>query len=162
MKKKDTWKTIKDYDMYEVSNTGQVRNKKTGRILQQAHSNTGYTFVCLRANGVSRNKSVHRLVLETFNPRPDANKYEVNHIDYNKLNNNLENLEWVTRNDNLLHGTGPTELRVLEAMLHNAIKASLHQWYDRLLTAKCTKETFTTEVVKEAIEGATKLYNETH
>lgn len=159
---KETWKDIYNIPMYEVSDLGQVRNKKTGRILKQAHLNTGYTFVSLRNNNKTHSYSVHRLVLETFDPRPNADQLDVNHKDWDKLNNKLDNLEWTTRKQNLLYGSGPTELRVLETMLHNALKKALHEWYDRLLCAKCAKEAFTAKVVEQAIQGATEFYNETH
>lgn len=159
---KEQWLPIIGYNKYEVSNKGQVRNIKTKRILKQAHGNTGYSFVSLRRDGTTKTYSIHRLVMEAFDPRPDADRMDVNHKDWNKLNNNLENLEWTTRKENLLHGSGPTELRVLESMLHNAMKAALHEWYGKLLSAKCTKEAFTERVVAQAIQDATEFYNETH
>ena len=162
MKKNEEWKNIVNYDNYEVSNFGRIRNKNTKRILRTAVQNSGYTIVSLRRAGKTKTHAVHRLVLEAFNPISQAWTYEVNHIDWDKTNNTLENLEWVKRSENLLHGSGPTELKVLEAMLCNAIKSSLHKWYDMLLTAKCTKDAFTAEVVENAIAGATQLYNETH
>lgn len=159
---KEQWLPIVGYDKYEVSNKGQVRNKKTGRILKQAYQNSGYTIVALRRDGKTKTYSIHRLVMETFEPRPDADHLDVNHKDWDKTNNNLDNLEWVTRKVNLLYGSGPNELKILESMLHNAIKAALHQWYNKLLSAKCTKECFTERVVEQAISDATKFYNETH
>lgn len=157
---KEQWLPINGFDNYEVSNLGQVRNKKTNRILKQAHQNSGYSIVSLRRGGTTKTYAIHRLVMEAFNPRQDANKLDVNHKDWNKLNNKLDNLEWTTRSENLLHGSGPTELKILESMLTNAIKFALHEWYDRLLTAKCTKETFTEKVVTEAIQNAAEFYNE--
>lgn len=159
---KEQWLPIVGYDKYEVSDLGQIRNKKTGRILKQAHQNTGYTIVSLRKNNSTKTYSVHRLVMETFEPREDADKFDVNHKDWDKTNNHLSNLEWTTRKENLLHGSGPTELRILETMLCNSIKVALHNWYDKLLYAKCTKEAFTQRVVENSIEEATKFYNETH
>lgn len=159
---KEQWKDIVGFSKYEVSNLGQIRNKKTGRILKQAHQNTGYTIVSLRRDGRTISHSVHRLVMEAFEPRPDADKYDVNHKDWDKTNNHLDNLEWTTRQENLIHGAGPTELRVLETMLHNSLKKALHDWYNKLLSAKCTKEAFTERVVYQAVEDATKFYQETH
>ena len=162
MKNTETWKPIFYYDNYEVSNTGKVRNKKTGRILKSTTSNSGYTMVCLSRRGKIKSISVHRLVMETFKPVQNMDELQVNHIDWDKTNNNLENLEWVTRQENLLHGAGPTELRTLETMLCNAIRKAVHDWYDRLLTTKCTKSMFTEKVIEKAMEEAIEFYNDTH
>ena len=156
----EIYKPIIGYDNYEVSNLGHIRNIKTGRILRGATSNTGYYFVSLSQNGKTKSHSVHRLVLETFDPRPNMHALDANHIDWDKTNNKLENLEWVTRQENLLHGSGPTELRRLESMLCNAIKKALHKFYDQLLTVKCTQDAFSTRVVEKAIIDATNYFKD--
>jgi predicted DNA-binding protein YlxM (UPF0122 family) len=65
-------------------------------------SNKGYVRFRICVNGKSKNLSLHRIVAETFIPNPE-NKPEVNHIDGNKLNNTVENLEWNTRKENADH-----------------------------------------------------------
>ena len=62
----------------------------------------GYLLVELKCD-LRIKESVHRLVLETFNPIEHMENYQVNHIDGNKINNNLDNLEWVTRSENMQH-----------------------------------------------------------
>lgn len=62
----------------------------------------GYYVISLVVNGKKISKSVHRLVAETFIPNP-LGLPQVNHIDGNKLNNNIHNLEWCTRSENMLH-----------------------------------------------------------
>lgn len=71
------------------------------RICQQ-ENRKNYLRVCLSKQGVCKWKTVHRLVAETFIPNPD-NKPQVNHIDGNKQNNNIQNLEWVTNKENCRH-----------------------------------------------------------
>ena len=97
------WKTIEEAPNYEVSNFGQVRNKKTQRILNPgAYGATGYKQVnmAIPSQGNKQCKRyVHRLVAEAFIPNPEG-KREVNHIDGNKLNNEASNLEWVTSSEN--------------------------------------------------------------
>jgi len=62
----------------------------------------GYYYVCLSKNGKVRKFKVNRLVAQAFIPNPD-NKPFVNHIDGDKLNNNVNNLEWCTQSENMLH-----------------------------------------------------------
>lgn len=97
------FKIIPHYPNYEVSNTGIVRNRTTGNNLKWADNGKGYKFVHLYNSATPKGRGclVHRLVLSTFKPI-DGN-YDVNHIDGNKSNNNLENLEWVTKSQNTRH-----------------------------------------------------------
>lgn len=97
----EQWKPIPDSN-YEVSNYGNIRHKVNKNQLKlYIHQNRAY--VKIRINGKRKNFNVARLVCEAFCPNME-NKKEVNHIDGNKLNNNAENLEWVTREENIRHG----------------------------------------------------------
>lgn len=100
---KEVYKAVKGFD-YEVSNTGQVRNVKTGRILKQQIERNGYCRVCLCKNGFRKLFLVHRLVAYAFIPNPN-NLPEVNHKDECKTNNRLDNLEWCTGKYNVNYGT---------------------------------------------------------
>ena len=115
--KNEIWKDIKGYEgYYQVSNFGRVKsierkvNKWDGirtineRILKQNLSHNGYYFVSLSKNGKRRTYRVNRLVAEAFIPNPD-NLPQVNHKEENKLNNNVENLEWCTSKYNNNYGT---------------------------------------------------------
>lgn len=110
------WKKIKDFENYEVSDTGFVRSlerttyKATGekhysrptKVLKFGYSTDGYSLVVLCKEGKMYTRRVHRLVIETFNPTSDIS-LQVNHIDHNKANNNLSNLEWCTNRENSIH-----------------------------------------------------------
>lgn len=104
------WRPVAGCDMYEVSDTGEVRNRKTGRVLSAA-DNRGYKRVTLyRGDGTTLQAGVHRLVASAFIPNP-GNKPQVNHIDGNKSNNRVDNLEWVTESENALHAQRVLGLR---------------------------------------------------
>lgn len=97
------WKTIEGTNgEYQVSDTGLVRTTKTGRILRPAVSKHGYERVCLFKMDRESRYRVHRLVAMAFIPNPD-NLPQVNHIDGNKRNNYVSNLEWVTGEENMHH-----------------------------------------------------------
>ena len=103
------WKTIDAAPLYEVSNSGRVRSKKTGRVLAIRRNNKGRWCVRLyNGSGKAGDHQVHRLVLEAFvGPAPEG--MECRHLDGNHENNHLENLVWGTHTENMrdkiLHGT---------------------------------------------------------
>lgn len=98
----EEWREIREYPKYSVSNEGRVRNFKTGRILKQGTHKQGYHLVWLSDENGRHGKSVHRLVAEAFIPNPNG-KPQVNHIDGNKANNGVKNLEWNTGSENTKH-----------------------------------------------------------
>lgn len=98
----EQWKTIQDMPNYEVSDLGNVRNIKKGRLMTQYNVN-GYSIVGLNSNGKQDKRYVHRLVATAFLGEAHEDK-EVNHKDGNRTNNCVENLEWVTPSENIKHG----------------------------------------------------------
>lgn len=111
----EIWKDIEDYEgLYQVSNLGRVKSleryqqnhskfQKIEEKMKSIHTKSnGYQFVQLYKDNRMKNIYVHKLVAQAFIPNID-NKPEVNHIDGNKLNNSVKNLEWVTSNENNKH-----------------------------------------------------------
>jgi len=111
----EIWKDINGYEgCYMISSLGKMQSVERcvnhaggSRLVSQKSmkltpSNTGYFVVTLWKNNISKVHLVHRLVAETFIPNPN-NLPEVNHKDGNKLNNCVDNLEWVTQRDNNIH-----------------------------------------------------------
>ena len=100
----EQWKVITEASNYEVSNFGRVRNISTKHILKGRLSKSGYLQVSLKIDDTNKfsNRYIHRLVAIYWIDN-NENKREVNHKDGNKLNNCLDNLEWVTSSENQKH-----------------------------------------------------------
>ena len=96
----EEWKFVYGYPHLIVSSTGKVRSLLSDREITPFISNRGYQRVTLCKDGKSKIFHVHRLVAEAFVPNP--NGYDtVDHIDGNKLNNNADNLQWLSRGSNI-------------------------------------------------------------
>lgn len=120
----ELWKEIAGFDGYEVSNYGRVRhtyyvktkNTTKVRYLNGYNNWIKYRLVSLRNNSQTTTYRIHRLVAESFIPNP-YNKLEINHIDGNKANNHVSNLEWVTHLENMQHALKTGLWKPAEGML---------------------------------------------
>ena len=151
----EIWKNIEGFDgLYQVSNKGRVRslNRKLadGRIWNERIMKTplsaGYPTVSLRLNNVYVRERIHRLVGKAFveGYKPE---YVINHIDGNKLNNSLSNLEWATEQENSQHAVD-TGL-----MTHDIFRKEVHQYtYPDLVYV----QSFTSDVEAELATGIAK------
>ena len=110
----EKWKTIQEKKSYEISNKGNVRkkNKNGYRLLKPNKDKDGYLKVCLCENNNRIYRFVHRLVAIEFIEN-NFDKPTINHIDGNKENNCVENLEWATYQENNNHAL-KTGLRVMK------------------------------------------------
>ena len=114
----EIWKEVYGYDgVYFISDKGRIKSVDRripntngvgtrlikGKILSTTLNNKGYKCVSLHKNGKIKTFTIHRLVALSFIPNPN-NYSDVNHKDENKLNNNAENLEWVTHEYNMNYG----------------------------------------------------------
>ena len=110
----EEWKDIEGYEgIYQISNLGRVKSldrldssnhRLKGNIRKFGTSPNGYVNIALFKQGKRDVFTVHRLVAETFILNPE-NKPQVNHIDEDKTNNMVSNLEWMTAKENVNHGT---------------------------------------------------------
>lgn len=99
----ENWKKIQGYENYEVSSLGRVRSIKFGKekILKHAMNNRGYLYVSLCKNGKAKSFRVHQLVAIAFlNHKPNGMKTVINHINFIRTDNRLENLEITTAREN--------------------------------------------------------------
>jgi hypothetical protein len=97
----EQWKDIKDYEDYMVSNLGNIKSLKYGKVKypKVQIDDNGYRFIKLSKKNISKKFKIGRLVAIAFIPNPD-NLPTVDHLDRNSLNDNVENLRWVTQGDN--------------------------------------------------------------
>lgn len=131
---KEIWKDVVGYEgLYQVSNLGNVKsveremqnyrgNKfiKVSKPIGKFINKYGYIRVTLYKNGTPRAFTVHRLVATAFIPNPMGLK-DINHIDFNKKNNNIENLEWCSRSYNVKHAIKHNP-NILAGIKKNAVK----------------------------------------
>ena len=98
---KQIWKDIKGYEgLYQISNLGNVYSIKNNKLLKLHISHKGYVVVCLYKNKKQHTQQIHRLIAQAFIPNPN-NYPQINHIDGNKKNNQINNLEWCTQSYNI-------------------------------------------------------------
>ena len=116
MEIKEEWRNVRGYEgLYQISNKGRiksldryVKNSRKGnrlikeKVLNPTDNGHGYKIIGLNYKGKRKNHYIHRLVAEAFIPNP-YNKKCVNHIDYDRGNNNVDNLEWCTTKENMQH-----------------------------------------------------------
>lgn len=101
----EEWRDVKGYEgLYQVSNLGRARSfhNQYGRVLKPIRTTDGYSQVTLSKNGKLKATRLHILVAQAFIPNPE-NKPQVNHIDGNRANCHVDNLEWATSKENIQH-----------------------------------------------------------
>lgn len=174
---KEVWKDIKGYEgLYQISNLGRVKSvervitckngmkhKVKEKIKKQILQNTGYYGVNLSKESKPDLKLIHRLIMEAFVPNPDNHPY-VNHIDGDKTNNSLDNLEWCTPSQNNKHAWSTGLRKVTQNIRDNCSKISklktgkrLHS-HDRKVLCITTGEIFDSPVDAENKYGIRNGY----
>jgi len=116
MEDHEIWKPLRDWP-YEASSLGRVRNRHH-RIRKLSDTGFGYKQVCLSKDGHARCVYVHRLVCEAFFGAPPSPDMEVDHINFDRGDNRVVNLRWLSRKENLARRTqiGPLPILSPEAV----------------------------------------------
>lgn len=106
----EIWKSIPGFEKYQISNFGRAKslNKRTWTnseflFLVHVSNNNAYRALDVYHNNKRTRFKIHRLVAELFIGPPPSPKHEINHIDGNPSNNNVNNIEWVTKSENHIH-----------------------------------------------------------
>lgn len=106
----EVWKDIENFEgVYQISNKGRLKHiyvkDKCEKLVRLYKEKTGYYRITLSHKNIRKKISIHRIVAKLFIPNPD-NLETVNHKDFDRTNNNADNLEWMTARDNVLHSVG--------------------------------------------------------
>lgn len=133
------WDPIKDFEnIYEISNKGEVRNIKTGKILRQSRTTTGYKKVELSNKGKRKSFKVHRLVGIAFIKNPY--KYPIiNHLDGDPNNNCFENLEWCDQSRNVQHAY---ENGMIPSNLHKYKNTLIKEYKETNISLRCLSKKY--------------------
>ena len=141
---KKEWKDIVDYEgLYQISNYGDVYSLRRNMMMKTPVSNSGYKHLTIRKDNIRRSVPVHTLVLETFIGKRPKNKV-CNHIDENKTNNRVDNLEWVTYSQNSKYSYYPgskTYQNITNAVESNTqpvIEIHSNRWFPSQKVAQLT------------------------
>lgn len=145
-------KEVPDHPNYLVSPDGYVVNRKTGRVLKEDITNRGYHRITVCKNNKVKRYTLHRLVAELFIPNP-LGKETVNHKSGDKRDNSVENLEWMTQEENQNHaketglcpkGTAMKTSKYSEETIHEVCRLIQEGWTRKPVLDKAgiTKSTF--------------------
>lgn len=162
--------TVKNHINYAIDENGNFHNMKTKRQLKQTPGNHGYLTVYVDG----KNRLVHRLVAETFIENP-LNKPCVNHIDGNKQNNSIDNLEFVSYTGNLLHarktGLNPYHVLYGEQSRHHTLTQNdvdyirqVYKKYDKQFGGRALAKRFnvTESCISSIVRGVSWVGGDCH
>lgn len=150
------YKVIKGFENYLINEKGEIYSNHTNKILKTYVGKDGYKRIDLRKDGKKYKLKIHRLVLSTFSNKEYKNEFDVNHIDGNKSNNNISNLEWCTRKENINHavhnGLNKQCIKIIAKKDNKEIESdSIYSMYDEILkieNIKCKRKTLGGNVLR--------------
>lgn len=156
----EKWVWINGFEgLYKISDKGNVYSAKTNKNLSLNRiTKDGYNHVAIRKDGKAHNLKIHRIVAKHFIPNPE-NKPTVNHIDGNKQNNSVSNLEWATREENMQHAYKLGLKKMHKGCEHASSKLTAEQVAEIKQTYKRYKKGFGSVALakKYGVESSTIL-----
>lgn len=165
----ETWKPVSGYlNLYEVSDLGRVKSLKrhttSGKILKQyVNPYNGYSTVSLSRDNAKKTLRVHVLVMNAFNPickKPGYDKnHTINHIDGDKTNNALSNLEWLSQRDNQIHAV---KLGLQSVIGVEVIDLDTHTIFNSFTDASRSVNGSNGEMVRRVCDGEKSHYKGHH
>lgn len=144
----ETWKDMEINPNYQVSNLGNIRNKKNGSILRQQDNGKGYKLVCIRINKKQRMLYVHRLVAYAFCKKATGKDY-VDHINGIRDDNRFINLRWCTPKENSNY-----ELARINAS--NSLKIAMNRPETKERLSAAMRKVFSNPIIRKKISDAAK------
>ena len=159
----EIWKDIEGYGgLYQVSNLGRVKSlnynrTKKEKILKPRSNKDGYLNVNLYKEGRMKTCLVHRLVAKAFIPNPD-NKSQVNHRDEDKTNNCVDNLEWMTRRENINYGTRNERSGKSQSMPIYGINVKTNERIEFPSTMEAERNGFNHSTIVDCLKGRCKTH----
>lgn len=152
---KEIWKPIDGFENYLISNLGNVKTVN-GKLRKINYGKCKYGYIELWKNNKGTKYRVHRLVATHFIPNPD-NKEQVNHIDGNKKNNTVSNLEWVTCKENIRHAIDNNLSSIKYGSKNHSAK--LKEEDIIYIREKAKKEKTVRELAEQFGVSTTNIYN---
>ena len=164
----EIWKPIKNYESkHLISNCGNVKslnykNRGYSKILCLKKHNKGYFQVELSKNGKTKTFLVHRLVAEAFIPNYNNMPF-INHIDFNRKNNNVNNLEWCNQSQNMLHSANGEKKPISTIKINHLKKPKVRKRNEKIIqydlkNKKIKEWEFIAQIKKELNYHPTSIY----
>lgn len=162
------WEILKENDNYMINKKGEVKSRKTNKILKPVKIKNGYYTYNLCRNGKQKTYLAHRLVANNFIPNTEGYN-EINHKDGDKSNNNVNNLEWCSRSHNLKEAyklglkvvpRSENNVNSKKILEYNLINGEIKVW-------SCFKDIerkkgYSTGALHYACQKATRIYKNSH
>lgn len=154
----EIWKQYENTNYY-VSNRGRARNIVTGNLMQGKINNKGYKEWCFSINGKKRTIFCHRLVYQLFGSEPLQESLVINHIDGDKANCDINNLEQISRSENVLHACYVIGAKNIRKVGKYSLDDELLEVYDSCAAAARANEGCFPNLISVVCNGKAKSHH---
>jgi hypothetical protein len=155
----EIWKNIEGYEgLYQISNLGRVKLIKSGKIINSTLGFNKYYLITLRKNGKPKSFRLHRLICQSFIDNLE-NKPYVNHKNGIKTDNSLENLEWCTPRENIIHAKKLGLMRYVKQENHGSSKLTKKDVYKIKYELSHINSSKVAKIFKISISNVSRIRN---